>query len=226
MRLLLVEDEEDAARMIAKGLRQESYAVDIAGDGLSAIEKALSHLYDLLILDVRLPLKDGWNVCRELRSAGLQAPILMLTASGSTGDRIKGLDLGADDYIVKPFEIGEFLARVRALLRRKPLVHNALITIDTLEIDTRSRTVRRAGQFVRLTAKEYALLECLARDADTLLGRETISERVWNETYDPFSNLIEEYIKRLRKKIDVEGQKRLIHARRGEGYILTAKDFA
>lgn len=226
MRLLLVEDEEDAARMIAKGLRQESYAVDIAGDGLSAIEKALSHLYDLLILDVRLPLKDGWNVCRELRSAGLQAPILMLTASGSTGDRIKGLDLGADDYIVKPFEIGEFLARVRALLRRKPLVHNALITLDTLEIDTRSRTVRRAGQFVRLTAKEYALLECLARDADTLLGRETISERVWNETYDPFSNLIEEYIKRLRKKIDVEGQKRLIHARRGEGYILTAKDFA
>jgi two-component system copper resistance phosphate regulon response regulator CusR len=226
LRLLLVEDEEDAARMIAKGLRQESYAVDIAGDGLSAIEKALSHLYDLLILDVRLPLKDGWNVCRELRSAGLQAPILMLTASGSTGDRIKGLDLGADDYIVKPFEIGEFLARVRALLRRKPLVHNALITIDTLEIDTRSRTVRRAGQFVRLTAKEYALLECLARDADTLLGRETISERVWNETYDPFSNLIEEYIKRLRKKIDVEGQKRLIHARRGEGYILTAKDFA
>ncbi|HSU58543.1 MAG TPA: response regulator transcription factor [Bryobacteraceae bacterium] len=226
MRLLLVEDEEDAARMIAKGLRQESYAVDIAGDGLSAIEKALSHLYDLLILDVRLPLKDGWNVCRELRSAGLQAPILMLTASGSTGDRIKGLDLGADDYIVKPFEIGEFLARVRALLRRKPLVHNALITIDTLEIDPRSRTVRRAGQFVRLTAKEYALLECLARDADTLLGRETISERVWNETYDPFSNLIEEYIKRLRKKIDVEGQKRLIHARRGEGYILTAKDFA
>jgi len=226
LRLLLVEDEEDAARMIAKGLRQESYAVDIAGDGLSAIEKALSHLYDLLILDVRLPLKDGWNVCRELRSAGLQAPILMLTASGSTGDRIKGLDLGADDYIVKPFEIGEFLARVRALLRRKPLVHNALITLDTLEIDTRSRTVRRAGQFVRLTAKEYALLECLARDADTLLGRETISERVWNETYDPFSNLIEEYIKRLRKKIDVEGQKRLIHARRGEGYILTAKDFA
>jgi two-component system copper resistance phosphate regulon response regulator CusR len=212
--------------MIAKGLRQESYAVDIAGDGESAVEKAVSRSYDLLILDLRLPVKDGWTVCRELRASGLQAPILMLTASGSTGDRIKGLDLGADDYLVKPFEIGEFLARVRALLRRKPLVHNPVIAIDTLEIDTRSRTVTRDGQFVRLTAKEYALLECLARDADTLLGREVISERVWNESYDPLSNLIEEYIKRLRKKIDLEGQRRLIHARRGEGYILTARDFA
>jgi two-component system copper resistance phosphate regulon response regulator CusR len=226
LRLLLVEDEEDAARMIAKGLRQESYAVDIAADGLSAVEKATSHLYDLVILDVRLPVKDGWTVCREMRESGLQAPIMMLTASGSTEDRIKGLDLGADDYLVKPFEIGEFLARVRALLRRKPLIPSPVITIDTLEIDTRSRTVTRGGQFVRLTAREYALLECLARDADTLLGRETISERVWNESYDPFSNLIEEYIKRLRKKIDIEGHRRLIHARRGEGYILTAKDFA
>lgn len=226
MRLLLVEDEEDAARMIAKGLRQESYAVDIAGDGVSATEKALSQMYDLLVLDLRLPLKDGWTVCRELRAAGLQAPILMLTASGSTGDRIKGLDLGADDYLVKPFEIGEFLARVRALLRRKPLLQDPVIAIDTLQINTRSRTVARDGQFVRLTAKEYALLECLARDADTLLGRDVISERVWNEPYDPLSNLIEEYIKRLRKKIDLEGQRRLIHARRGEGYILTARDFA
>jgi len=226
LRLLLVEDEEDAARMIAKGLRQESYAVDIAGDGVSAMEKALSHSYDLLVLDLRLPLKDGWTVCRELRAEGLQAPILMLTASGSTGDRIKGLDLGADDYLVKPFEIGEFLARVRALLRRKPLLEDPVIAIDTLEINTRSRTVTRDGEFVRLTAKEYALLECLARDADTLLGRDAISERVWNEPYDPLSNLIEEYIKRLRKKVDLEGQRRLIHARRGEGYILTARDFA
>jgi two-component system copper resistance phosphate regulon response regulator CusR len=185
--------------MIAKGLRQEAYAVDIAGDGSIAVEKALSHLYDLVILDVRLPVKDGWTVCREMRESGLQAPILMLTASGSTDDRIKGLDLGADDYLVKPFEIGEFLARVRALLRRKPLIPSPVITIDNLEIDTRSRTVTRGGQFVRLTAREYALLECLARDADTLLGRETISERVWNESYDPFSNLIEEYLKRLRK---------------------------
>jgi DNA-binding response OmpR family regulator len=226
VRLLLVEDEEDAARMIAKGLRQESYAVDVAADGHSAFEKAVSHFYDLIILDIRLPLKDGWTVCRELRQTGLQTPVLMLTASASTDDRIKGLDLGADDYLAKPFDVGELLARVRALLRRKPLIQNPVIHIDTLEIDTRSKMVRRGGQFVRLTAKEYSLLECLARDADTLLGRETISERVWDESYDPFSNLIEEYIKRLRKKIDFEGQAPLIHAKRGQGYILTAKEFA
>jgi two-component system, OmpR family, copper resistance phosphate regulon response regulator CusR len=226
MRLLLIEDEEYAARMIAKGLQQESHAVDMAGDGETGLEKALSRSYDLIILDIRLPGKDGWAVCRELRQAGLQVPILILTASGAYEDRVKGLDLGADDYLIKPFDINELLARVRALLRRKPLLQNPVISLDTLEIDTRSRTVRRAGEFIRLTAKEYALLECLAREADTLLGREAISDRVWNEAYDPFSNLIEEYIKRLRKKIDFVGQKPLIHARRGEGYILTAKEFA
>lgn len=212
--------------MIAKGLRQESHAVDIAPDGDSGLEKALTSAYDLIILDIQLPGKDGWAVCRELRRAGLPVPLLMLTASGSYQDRVKGLDLGADDYLVKPFDINELLARVRALLRRRPLLQDPVVRVDTLDIDTRSRTARRAGQFIRLTAKEYALLECLARDADTLLSREIISERVWNEPYDPFSNLIEEYIKRLRKKIDVEGQKPLIHARRGEGYILTEKEFA
>jgi two-component system copper resistance phosphate regulon response regulator CusR len=226
MRLLLIEDEEDAARMIAKGLSQESHAVDIANDGESGLSQALSHSYDLIILDIRLPKKDGWTVCQELRQNGLQTPILMLTASGAYGDRVKGLDLGADDYLIKPFDISEFLARVRALLRRRPALLNPLIQIDTLELDTRSRTVKRAGEFIRLTATEYALLECLARDVDALLRRETISERVWNEAYDPFSNVIEEYIKRLRKKVDVEGQKPLIHGRRGEGYILTAKEFA
>jgi two-component system, OmpR family, copper resistance phosphate regulon response regulator CusR len=226
MRLLLIEDEENAARMIAKGLRQESHAVDIAEDGESGLHKALSRPYDLIILDIRLPVKDGFTVCRELRQAGLQIPVLMLTASGAYQDRVNGLDLGADDYLVKPFDMNELFARVRALLRRRPLLQNPVIRVDTLEINTRSRTVRRAGEFIRLTAKEYALLECLARDADTLLGRERISEQVWNESYDPFSNLIEEYIKRLRKKIDFEGQKPLIHARRGEGYILTGNEFA
>jgi two-component system copper resistance phosphate regulon response regulator CusR len=226
MRLLLIEDENDAARMVAKGLRQESHAVDIAVDGISGLEKALTQLHDLIILDIRLPLKDGWIVCRELREAGLQTPILMLTANGAYEDRVRGLDLGADDYLVKPFDLNELMARVRALLRRKPLLQDPIIRVDTLEIDTRSRTVRRGGKFIRLTAKEYALLECLAKDAGALLGREAISERVWNESYDPFSNLIEEYVKRLRKKIDFEGEKPLIHARRGDGYILTAKEFA
>lgn len=226
MRLLLIEDEEDTARMLSKGLRQESYAVDTALDGQTGVEKALSHLYDLVILDLRLPLKDGWSVCHELRSAGLQIPLLMLTASSAIEDRIKGLDSGADDYLVKPFDIGELLARVRALLRRKPILEDPIIRVDTLAVNTRSRTVERDGQAVRLTAKEYSLLECLARDAGRMMNRETISERVWDESYDPFSNLIEEYIKRLRKKIDYPGVKPLIHARRGEGYILTARDFA
>jgi two-component system copper resistance phosphate regulon response regulator CusR len=223
---LLIEDEEDTSRVLSKGLRQESYAVDTALDGQDGVEKALSHLYDLVILDVRLPVKDGWTVCRELREAGLQIPLLMLTASSAVEDRIKGLDSSADDYLVKPFDIGELLARVRALLRRKPLLEDPIIRIDTLAINTRSRTVERDGQAVRLTAKEYSLLECLARDADRMKSREVISERVWDESYDPFSNLIEEYIKRLRKKIDYPGVKPLIHARRGEGYILTARDFA
>jgi two-component system, OmpR family, copper resistance phosphate regulon response regulator CusR len=226
MHLLLIEDEQEAALMVAKGLRQDTHTVDVARDGQSGFERASSSAYDLIILDIRLPGKDGWDVCRELRKRGLQIPILMLTASGSYRDRVKGLDLGADDYLVKPFDLDELLARVRALLRRRPFLQTPVLSLDTLEIDTRSKTVRRAGQFIRVTAKEYALLECLARDADTLLDRETISERVWNEPYDPFSNLIEEYIKRLRKKIDIEGQRPLIHARRGEGYILTAKEFA
>ncbi len=225
MRLLLIEDENDAARMIAKGLQHASYVVDVAGDGEVGLNKAVSQSYDLVILDIRLPLKDGWTVCKEMREAGLQTPVLMLTASVAYQDRVKGLDLGADDYLIKPFDMNELLARVRALLRRRPLLEDPIIRIDTLEINTRSRTVSRAGAFVRLTAKEYALLDCLARDVDKLLTRETISERVWNEPYDPFSNLIEEYIKRLRKKID-EGQRPLIHSRRGEGYILTGKEFA
>lgn len=224
MRLLLVEDEEDAARMIAKGLRQEGYFVDVAHDGQAGLNNAQTTEYGLIILDLRLPVRDGWTVCRELRERGLQTPILMLTAIGSTSDRIKGLDLGADDYLVKPFDLGELLARVRALLRRKPRFENAVLRIDNLELNTRSRTVARGGKAVRLTAKEYALLECLVREADTLLTRDNISEQVWNEPYEPFSNLIEEYIKRLRKKIDFEGQRPLIHARRGEGYILTANE--
>jgi two-component system copper resistance phosphate regulon response regulator CusR len=226
MRVLLIEDEAETAHMIARGLQQESHAVDIAPNGEIGLEQARANAYDLLVLDIRLPGKDGWTVCKELRDSGAHLPILMLTASSSYQERVKGLDLGADDYLVKPFDFGELSARIRALLRRRPLLENPLIRIDTLEIDTRSRTVKRTGDFIAVTAKEYALLECLARSVDTLLGRDTISERVWNEPYDPFSNVIEEYIKRVRRKIDRGGDKPLIHARRGEGYILTAKEFA
>jgi two-component system copper resistance phosphate regulon response regulator CusR len=226
MRVLLVEDESDAAAFIAKALRREAHTVDMAADGAVGLKKALQSAHDLIILDIRLPLKDGWVVCRDIRGAGVQTPILMLTAHASYADRVKGLDLGADDYLVKPFDVNELLARVRALMRRPPILEDPVMRIDTLDIDTRSRTVTRNGEFIRVTAKEYALLECLAREHNRLLDRNTISERVWNEPYDPFSNVIEEYIKRLRKKIDVPGQKTLIHGRRGEGYILTAEPFA
>jgi two-component system copper resistance phosphate regulon response regulator CusR len=209
--------------MLAKGLRQAAYAVDVADDGRAALEKAHTSSYDLVILDVRLPEVDGWRVCAELRQANFHRPILMLSASGSTEQRIKGLDLGADDYLVKPFDFAELLARVRALLRRQPVVQSSVITVDTLEIDTRSRTVKRNGTNIRLTGKEYALLECLAREAGTVLDRATISQRVWDEYYDPFSNLIEEYVKRLRKKLDLPGQAPLIHSRRGQGYVLYAE---
>jgi two-component system copper resistance phosphate regulon response regulator CusR len=224
MRLLVIEDGDEVAQLIATALHREGHVVTLASDGLAATRMALSRTFDLIILDIRLPQKDGWTVCRELRQAGLQTPILILTASGSHEERVRGLDLGADDYLVKPFDMNELLARVRALLRRTPVIRDPLIRIDTLEIDTRSRSVKRAGEPVRLTAKEYALLECLAREANALLVRDVISQCVWNEPYNRLSNLIEEYIKRLRKKIDVEGERPLIHSRRGEGYILTTDD--
>lgn len=226
MKLLLIEDEQDAAAMISKGLQQEQHAVDVASDGETGRRMALELKYDLIILDIRLPVKDGWAVCRELREAGMQARILILTASGSYADRVKGLDLGADDYVVKPFDLNELFARVRALLRRPPTLPDAAIRIDSLELDARSRTVKRSGKLIPLTAKEYSLLEYLTCNQNTLLTRDSISEQVWKAPYDPFSNVIEEYIKRLRKKIDVAGEKPLIHGRRGEGYILTADWFA
>ncbi len=222
VRLLLVEDETDSAAMLAKGLREQTYAVDVAPDGTAALEKALVNRYDLLLLDVMLPGMNGFQLCERLRKECVTAPILLLTALDGVPDRIHGLDVGADDYLAKPFDFGELLARIRALLRRGPRLQQPILTVDNLEIDTRSRTVRRGGVPVELTAKEYALLECLAREAGKVMGRQEISEHVWDEEYDPFSNLIEVYIQRVRRKIDSAGYKPLIHTRRGEGYCMAA----
>ncbi len=221
MRILLVEDEEDAARMLAKGLRERGYAVDVAGDGEQAIHKALINDYDLILLDVMLPGRSGLEVCGELRAAGLSVPILMLTALDQIPDRIVGLDRGADDYLGKPFDFNELLARLRALLRRGPALEKDLLEVGDLQVDTRSRTVKRGGRVVELTAKEYGLIEYLARRRGEVVGRADISEHVWEEDYDPFSNVIEVYIQRLRKKLE-EGQAgpRLLQTRRGEGYRL------
>lgn len=223
MRILLVEDEPSAATMLAKGLREDAYAVDIAPDGETALAQASINDYDLIILDVVLPGKDGFKVCRELRTNGLPVPILMLTARDAVEDRVEGLDSGADDYLPKPFDFDELLARVRALLRRKPALYPEVITVGNLSVDTRTRHVARAGQSIDLTAKEYALLEYLARRAGEVVGRADIAEHVWDESYDPFSKVIEVFIQRLRRKVDGNHPLKLIHTRRGEGYMLTTK---
>ena len=222
MRLLLVEDEPDAAAMLAKGLREESYAVDVAADGERALESAFVNDYDLIVLDVMLPGRDGFEVCRELRAAGFAAPVLMLTARDAVEDRITGLDTGADDYLTKPFDFDELLARVRALLRRGPALRPAVIRLADLFVDTRARRVSRGGCEIELTAKEYALLEYLARRADEVVSRADIAEHVWDESYDPFSKVIEVFIQRLRRKVDEGRAVKLIRTRRGEGYVLTA----
>ena len=223
MRILLVEDEPQAAQMLAKGLREQTYAVDVVGDGERALEAALVTPYDVIVLDWMLPRKSGLDVCRELREAGLSTPVLMLTARDAVEDRVTGLDMGADDYLVKPFHFRELLARVRALMRREPALRPGTISVADLEIDTRSRRVHRGGRAVDLTAKEYALLEYLAIRAGEVVGRADIAEHVWSDTYDPFSNVIEVYIQRLRRKLDDADPHRLIQTRRGEGYILAGE---
>jgi len=208
------------AQVVAKGLREHSYAVDIAADGNAALYQTSINDYDLILLDVLLPGADGFEVCRELRARGDSTPVLMLTARATIDDRITGLDAGADDYLTKPFAFRELVARVRALLRREPQLHHDLVQLDDLVLDGASHRVSRAGREIELTAKEYALLEYLVRRAGQLVSRAQIAAHVWDESFDPFSNTIEVYVNRLRKKIDEQHSVKLIHTRRGEGYIL------
>ena len=223
MRILLVEDEARVAGFLAKGLREQTYAVDVATDGVEGLHLGSENDYDLVILDVMLPHKDGHAVCRELRRRGRLSPILMLTARGAVDDRVAGLDSGADDYLTKPFDFKELLARVRALLRRSTALRPATLCVADLKLDTASHAVERAGRVVTLTAKEYALLEFLLLNQGRVVGREEIAQHVWDENFDPFSNVIDVYIKRLRSKMDTEPRRRLIHTRRGEGYLLAAE---
>jgi DNA-binding response OmpR family regulator len=220
MRLLLVEDEARIAHFVAKGLREESYAVDVVGNGKDALYQTEINDYDVVILDVMIPGLDGIATCRAIRAKGKRIPILMLTARDGVRDRITGLDAGADDYLTKPFEFGELLARLRALLRRPRELRSPQIVVDDLVLDTASQTVKRGNRAIPLTAKEYALLEFLARNAGRVIGRAEIAEHVWDESFDPFSNLIEVYINRLRRKIDEGTANPLLQTRRGSGYIL------
>ena len=223
MKILLVEDEPRVARFLAKGLRENTYAVDVARDGEEAVYYAGEGEYDAIILDVMLPIKDGYTVCRELRSAGFRPPILMLTARGAVEDKVAGLDCGADDYLTKPFDFKELLARLRALSRRAAQFRPAIIRVADLSLDTGTHAVIRASTPITVTAKEYALLEFLMLNENRVVNREQISQHVWDENFDPFTNIIDVYIKRLRAKIDAGFLPRLIHTRRGEGYVLSAE---
>ena len=220
MRILVVEDEADMSRFIVRGLTEQAYAVDASATGEEALERATTTTYDAIILDAMIPAPDGFEVCRRLRQDGVSVPILMLTARDALADRIEGLDSGADDYLVKPFEFAELLARLRAVLRRRDARRDPVLELDDLRIDTRSHRVTRAGEELVLTSKEYSLLEYLCVNAGRVIGREEIAEHVWNEQFDPFSNLIEVYIGRLRRSIDRDRSTRLIQTIRGAGYIL------
>lgn len=221
MRVLLVEDEPRAAEILAKGLREQAYAVDLAADGEAAVFRAATNDYDALILDVMLPLRDGVAVCRTIRQSGSTVPILMLTARDAVDARIAGLDAGADDYLMKPFDFGELLARLRAVIRRgrQPLLPER-VTIGPLVLETRAHRATVGLREIELTAREYALLEYLARRAGDVVSRADIAEHVWDERYDPLSNVVDVYIQRLRRKLEDAGVAALIRTRRGEGYQL------
>jgi DNA-binding response OmpR family regulator len=226
MRVLIVEDERKISAYVKRGLKEQGYAADVAFDGREALEFATStSSYDLIVLDVLLPVMDGFGVCRELRKRGLRTPILMLTARDAVDDRVAGLDAGADDYLVKPFAMKELLARLRALTRRAPhAARSPLLHVADLVMDTTTHRVRRGGRIVQLTAKEYAVLECLLREPDRLFTRTMIAEHVWSYDIYNESNVVDVYIRNLRRKIDDGFHPKLIHTVRGAGYRLSAEE--
>jgi DNA-binding response OmpR family regulator len=221
MRILLIEDDKKISAAVAKSLKAEGYAVDTAYDGIKGEELAQMNDNDLIILDVMLPKQDGWTTCQNLRRQKTLTPILMLTALDDVNDRIRGLDSGADDYLVKPFHIGELLARIRSLTRRQTEVRAAVIEQFGLRLDTNTHKVFREGQEIMLTSKEFALLELFMMHPEKILSREMISEHLWDMNFEPRSNVIESFIKFLRQKIDKGFATQLIHTIRGSGYIFS-----
>ncbi len=223
MKILLIEDEPGIARLIRRGLEDAGYSVEATANGRQGLEMAEEKSYNLLLLDLMVPGLDGWQVCEALRAQGSQLPILMLTARDSVPDRVRGLDLGADDYLPKPFEFPELLARIRALLRRDRVHRARVIQVDDLVIDTGQRRVTRAGAEVGLSHREYELLEALAAHESQVLTREVIQERIWMDE-DSYSNTVDVYIGMLRKKIDAGHPRKLIQTVRGLGYTLRVPD--
>jgi len=220
MRILVVEDEEKVASFIRKGLTEERYAVDAANDGEEGLLFAQMNPYDLIILDLMLPKMDGFKVLEALRADSIATPVLVLTARDNINDKVRGLDLGADDYLTKPFAFAELLARVRALLRRGNPEKSPILKIADLTLDPASRRVERAGQVIDLTAKEYALMEYFMRHQGRVLTRTMIAEHVWDQNFDSYTNVIDVYVNYLRKKIDQGFDEKLIHTVRGAGYVM------
>lgn len=220
MRILLIEDERRLASVVKRGLEEERYAVDVAHDGVEGLGLAETGEHDLIVLDVMLPGIDGFTVARRLRQKRINTPILMLTARDSVDDRVAGLDSGGDDYLTKPFAFRELLARARALLRRDALVKDPVIGVGDLEVDTVRHAVRRSGTEVELTSKEYAVLEFLVRNPDRVLSRTQIAEHVWDYDFTAMSNVVDVYIRQLRRKIDEGREPKLIQTVRGSGYRL------
>ncbi len=223
MRVLVVEDEFRIAAFLQKGLQEKHYVVDLAYDGEEALDLVALTAYDLIVLDLLLPKRDGLSVCREIRQRGLRTPILMLTAKDTVDDRVLGLDSGADDYLVKPFAFKELLARLRALTRRPPVLENSVLQVADLTLDTRTQEVRRAGRLIELTAKEYLLLEYLLRHPRQVLSRSLIADHLWNYDAASGSNAVDVYIYNLRRKLDDAPGLKLIHTMRGAGYKLAER---
>jgi two-component system, OmpR family, copper resistance phosphate regulon response regulator CusR len=225
MRVLIVEDERKISAYVKRGLKEQGYAADAAFDGQEALDLASAASYDLIVLDILLPGVDGLSVCRQLRKRGLRVPILMLTARDAVDDRVAGLDAGADDYLVKPFAMKELLARLRALTRRgSESSKSPVLRAADLSMDTTAHRVRRGSRAVELTAKEYAVLECLLREPDRVFTRTMIAEHVWNYDIYNESNVVDVYIRNLRRKIDDGFDLKLLHTVRGTGYRLCAEN--
>lgn len=224
MRILVIEDDQKVAGFIRKGLTEEHYAVDVVHDGEDGVFWGAENEYDLILLDIMLPKKDGRSVCRELRAKGIVTPIMMLTAKDTIADKVKGLDVGADDYLAKPFAFDELLARIRALLRRSQEYKTATLKAADLELDPAVRKVTRAGREINLTGKEYALLEYLLRNKNLVVTETRIVEHVWDMNYEPGTNVVNVYIHHLRSKIDKGFAQKLLRTVRGSGYILQEDD--
>lgn len=220
MHLLIIEDERKTAAFLQKGLAENGFAVDHSNNGQDGLFLATTGNYDLIIVDVMLPLVDGWTVVQEFRKGGKLTPVLMLTARDAVNDRVKGLELGADDYLVKPFAFSELLARVRSLLRRSPILQSELLCVADLEIDLLRFKVSRAGKRLALTSKEFSLVSLLARRHGEVISRTVIEEQVWDMNFYSDTNVVDVAIRRLRSKVDVPFDKKLIHTLRGIGYVL------